>query len=316
MDLQLGGKRALVTGSSSGIGEAIAKSLAAEGAAVVVHGRRQAEANRVASEIAAAGGKAVVAMGDLSSDAGADAVAKVVNDALGGADILVNNAGAYPQTPWLESTAADWTGVYNQNVGSMVRMITRLVPGMKQRGWGRVISLASVVATMPFPGGAGLRGHQERQCQPRSQPGQGVGRHGHYVQRGEPRHDCNAGRRGDAQGDGPAVRASARRFARAGEVCRAKHGAQPQRAAGTCRRHRVRGRLPGQPAGRLHQRRKPPRGRRNRADSQLAPAARSAEAPADGAFFLVNSVDFLLGALEGRPRGFGRADTSPPQKVQ
>jgi NAD(P)-dependent dehydrogenase (short-subunit alcohol dehydrogenase family) len=153
MDLQIGGKRALVTGSSSGIGEAIAKSLAAEGAAVVVHGRRQAEANRVAAEIAAAGGKSVVAIGDLSSDAGADAVAKVVNDALGGADILVNNAGAYPQTPWLESTAADWTGVYNQNVGSMVRMITRLVPGMKQRGWGRVISLASVVATMPFPAG-------------------------------------------------------------------------------------------------------------------------------------------------------------------
>ena len=122
--------------------------------AVVVHGRREAEAKRVAAEIIAAGGKAVVAIGDLSSDAGADAVAKVVNDALGGVDILVNNAGAFPHTPWLESTAADWNNLYNQNVGSMVRMITRLVPGMKQRGWGRVISLASVVATMPFPGGA------------------------------------------------------------------------------------------------------------------------------------------------------------------
>ena len=154
MDLQLTGKRALVTGSSSGIGEAIAKSLAAEGVAVVVHGRREPEAKRVAAEIAAAGGKAVVAIGDLSSDAGADAVAKVVNDAFGGADILVNNAGAYPHAPWLESTAADWTSVYNQNVGSMVRLITRLVPGMKERGWGRVIALASVVATMPFPTGA------------------------------------------------------------------------------------------------------------------------------------------------------------------
>jgi NAD(P)-dependent dehydrogenase (short-subunit alcohol dehydrogenase family) len=154
MDLQLSGKRAVVTGSSSGIGEAIAKSLAAEGVAVVVHGRRADQAKRVAEEIAAAGGKAVVAVGDLSSDAGADAVAKVVNDTLGGVDILVNNAGAFPHTPWLESTAADWNDLYNQNVGSMVRMTTRFVPGMKQRGWGRVISLASVVATMPFPTGA------------------------------------------------------------------------------------------------------------------------------------------------------------------
>ena len=59
MDLQLSGKRALVTGSSSGIGEAIAKSLAAEGVVVVVHGRREAEAKRVAAEIAATDGKAV-----------------------------------------------------------------------------------------------------------------------------------------------------------------------------------------------------------------------------------------------------------------
>jgi 3-oxoacyl-[acyl-carrier protein] reductase len=150
MDLQLSGKRAVVTGSSSGIGEAIAKSLAAEGVAVVVHGRREAQAKRVADEIAADGGRAVVAIADLSTDAGADAVAKTANDALGGVDILVNNAGAFPHFAWLDSTAADWVDIYNQNVGSMVRLITRLVPGMKQRGWGRVISLASIVATMPF----------------------------------------------------------------------------------------------------------------------------------------------------------------------
>jgi NAD(P)-dependent dehydrogenase (short-subunit alcohol dehydrogenase family) len=151
VDLQLSGKRALVTGSSSGIGEAIAKCLAAEGVAVVVHGRRETEAKRVAAEITAAGGKAAVAIGDLSSEAGADAVAKVVSDVLGGADILVNNAGAYPHGPWLEASAADWINLYNQNVGSMVRMINRLVPGMKERGWGRVIGLASAVATLPLP---------------------------------------------------------------------------------------------------------------------------------------------------------------------
>jgi NAD(P)-dependent dehydrogenase (short-subunit alcohol dehydrogenase family) len=152
MDLHLGGKRAVVTGSSSGIGEAIAKRLAAEGAAVVVHGRRESEAKRVAAAITSAGGKAVVALGDLGTDQGAEAVVKVANEAYGGADILVNNAGAFPAGPFLESTAADWVELYNQNVGSMVRMITRLVPGMKERGWGRVISLASVVATMPHAG--------------------------------------------------------------------------------------------------------------------------------------------------------------------
>ncbi len=150
MDLQLVGKRAVVTGSSSGIGEAIARALAAEGVSVVVHGRREAEARRVAAEIGAAGGKAVVALGDLSTDAGADAVARVANDAFDGVDILVNNAGAFPQGPWLESNADEWTDLYNQNVGSMVRLITRLVPGMKRRGWGRVIAIASGVAATPF----------------------------------------------------------------------------------------------------------------------------------------------------------------------
>src|SRR6516165_1256725 len=121
MDLQLVGKRAVVTGSSSGIGEAIAKALAAEGAAVVVHGRREAEARRGAAESTAAGGKAVVAIGDLSSGAGAEGVVRATNRAFGGADILVNNAGAFPHGPWLEPTADQWPELYNQNVGSMVR---------------------------------------------------------------------------------------------------------------------------------------------------------------------------------------------------
>jgi NAD(P)-dependent dehydrogenase (short-subunit alcohol dehydrogenase family) len=151
MDLQLQGKRALVTGSSSGIGEAIAKTLAAEGVAVVVHGRREQEAVRVAGAITAAGGKAAVALGDLGSDAEADAVARKALAAFGGIDILVNNAGSYWEKPWLEATPADWNELYNQNVTSMVRMIRRLVPGMKERGWGRVIAIASVAGNLPMP---------------------------------------------------------------------------------------------------------------------------------------------------------------------
>lgn len=99
MDLQLTGKRALVTGSSSGIGEQIAKTLAAEGAIVIVHGRREEQGKRVAQEITAAGGKAHIALSDLGTDEGVHKVIEAVNAAAGGVDILVNNAGAFPQPP-------------------------------------------------------------------------------------------------------------------------------------------------------------------------------------------------------------------------
>jgi 3-oxoacyl-[acyl-carrier protein] reductase len=151
MDLQIQGKRALVTGSSSGIGEAIAKALAQEGVFVVVQGRREAEVRRVVREIETAGGKAFATLGDLGTDEGAQQVASATLKAVGGVDILVNNAGAFPIKPWLETTAADWVSLYDQNVGSMVRMVNHFVPGMKERGWGRVIAIASGVASLPFP---------------------------------------------------------------------------------------------------------------------------------------------------------------------
>lgn len=93
MDLQLQGKHALVTGSSSGIGAAIAKTLATEGAFVVVNGRNQERANQVMNEIVQNGGKAAVAIGDLSADEPAKQVAEAATKAFGGIGILVNNAG-------------------------------------------------------------------------------------------------------------------------------------------------------------------------------------------------------------------------------
>src|SRR5260221_5003600 len=118
MDLRLAGKRALVTGSSSGIGEAIVKLLAAEGVAVVVHGRNKSRANAVAEAIRAGGGKAEVALGDLTTDAGADAVAGTAQ-AFGAIDILVNHAAGLRQCgvigflSWTEATATDWAQIYN-----------------------------------------------------------------------------------------------------------------------------------------------------------------------------------------------------------
>lgn len=148
MDLQLEGKRALVTGSTSGIGEVIAKTLAAEGVAVVVQGRRKEEAIRVADEITNAGGKAAIAIGDLSTDEGAANVTEQALKAFNGIDILVNNAGVCPDESWFSTSPTQWGNIYNQNVGSMVRMIQQLVPSMKEQGWGRVISISSVIGTM------------------------------------------------------------------------------------------------------------------------------------------------------------------------
>jgi 3-oxoacyl-[acyl-carrier protein] reductase len=147
MDLNLEGKRALVTGSSGGIGAGIARMLACEGAAVVVHGRNRARASQVAQAIQAAGGRAAVATGDLASDSEATSVAEAAAAAFGGIDILVNNAGGRHQqaaNAWFDLTAADWLDTFNTNVVSAVRLIKMLAEPMRQRGWGRIINISSL----------------------------------------------------------------------------------------------------------------------------------------------------------------------------
>ncbi|MGW5715055.1 SDR family NAD(P)-dependent oxidoreductase [Amycolatopsis sp. NPDC003865] len=142
MDLQLTGRRALVTGSSSGLGEAIALLLAQEGADVVVHGRDEARTRAVAEKV----GAKAVAVGDLATDEGADAVA----DAAGDVDVLVNNAGAYDHLGWDDSAPDVWLRTYDVNVVSGVRMIRRFVPGMRARGWGRVIQIGGGLSGQPM----------------------------------------------------------------------------------------------------------------------------------------------------------------------
>jgi 3-oxoacyl-[acyl-carrier protein] reductase len=149
MNLKLSGKRALVTGSSSGLGEAIALLLGAEGAEVVVHGRDETRAKSVAEAITEAGGKAGYAIGDLATDTGADAVARAALEG-GPIDVLVNNAGSYEHLSWTDATPTDWRETYEANVISGVRMIQRLVPQMRERGWGRVITIGGGLAIQPM----------------------------------------------------------------------------------------------------------------------------------------------------------------------
>jgi len=146
MDLKLKGKRAMVTGSSSGLGEAIVKMLAAEGASVVVHGRNEERARKVSEDIINSGGIADIAIGDLSTDKGADAVAQAALKN-GQIDILINNAGATSHKSWGDASTFDWADMYNNNVVSYVRMIQRLVPQMKTLGWGRLCILVEAWAS-------------------------------------------------------------------------------------------------------------------------------------------------------------------------
>lgn len=149
MDLKIIGKRALITGSSSGLGEAIAIMLAAEGAEVIIHGRDEIRTKSVADKINQSGGKAEYAIGDLATEEGADHVV-VAALANGQVDILINNAGVYRGQPWMDVTSKEWLDTYNINVVSGIRMIQRLLPQMRKLGWGRVVQIGGITAIQPM----------------------------------------------------------------------------------------------------------------------------------------------------------------------
>jgi 3-oxoacyl-[acyl-carrier protein] reductase len=154
MDLQLGDKIALVTGSSKGIGEAIAMTLAREGANVVVHGRDRAQTQRVVNSIIANGGRAYAVLGDLTADEAVERLVAEAEERVGTINILVNNAGGSgPQNDWGTTAPAGWAATYDRNVLAAVRVSTRLLPKMRQARWGRVINISSGAATMPPPTG-------------------------------------------------------------------------------------------------------------------------------------------------------------------
>ncbi len=155
MDLQLSGRRVLVTGSSSGIGAAVARMLAEEGARVLVHGRNRERAEQVAKEIGAAG----VAIGDLSTDEACKAVHAEAVAALGGnIEILINNAGGSStgntaKSP-IEIPPDDYISNYNANALAAIRLCHLAVPAMIAAKFGRVINVSSAVAVQPNNVGA------------------------------------------------------------------------------------------------------------------------------------------------------------------
>lgn len=140
MDLQLTGKLALVSGSTAGIGHAIASALAAEGARVIVNGRQQGSVDEAVARIEAGPGGAVLGFaGDLSKAEVAEALAARHPDV----EILVNNLGIFEPKPFEEIPDADWLRFFDVNVLSGVRLARLCLPAMKRANWGRIIFISS-----------------------------------------------------------------------------------------------------------------------------------------------------------------------------
>jgi hypothetical protein len=138
MDLQLNGKTAVVTGSTAGIGLAIASLLAHEGATVVVNGRTQERVEKAIEHIGS-GAKTRGVAADLATARGVDEFVSQVSEA----DILVNNLGIFEPKPFEEISDADWLRFFETNVMSGVRLSRAYLPRMRERNWGRIVFVSS-----------------------------------------------------------------------------------------------------------------------------------------------------------------------------
>lgn len=150
MDLELAGMRALVTGSSGGVGAAIAQRLAHEGCRVVIHGRSEARAAAQAESIRESGGRAEVLLGDLSIRGAPERLTAAVLES-GPIDVLIANAGPFAEHDFIDATDADWQSAFVGNVMSAVGCARGVVPGMRTAGWGRVITIGTRGVATPLP---------------------------------------------------------------------------------------------------------------------------------------------------------------------
>ena len=154
MDLKLSGKRALVTGSTAGIGFSIAKLLAREGAFVYVNGRTE---ERVKKAVAGIEGKVDGVAADLTTEQGAEKLFSRVEKL----DVLVNNLGIFEAKPFLEIEDGEWRRYFEANVLSGIRMTRHYLPQMLEQKWGRIIFISSESGVADSSGDGSLRNDQD-----------------------------------------------------------------------------------------------------------------------------------------------------------
>jgi NAD(P)-dependent dehydrogenase (short-subunit alcohol dehydrogenase family) len=149
---RLNGKIAVVTGSNAGIGEAIAKVFAREGASVVVMGRRQGEVDRVANDIVKDGGKALAVAGSVTDESHIQETVRRTVQQFGRVDILVNNAGVGDFGKRLhEIDDATWMHVLDVNLTGVFRMTRAVLPQMLKQGKGAIVNISSVASLVGLP---------------------------------------------------------------------------------------------------------------------------------------------------------------------
>jgi 3-oxoacyl-[acyl-carrier protein] reductase len=153
MQRHLDGRIAVVTGGSRGIGRSIAEVLAEQGAAVAIGAREHLDAGiELAASITAGGGRAWAGQIDISDDASVLQFFKSATEALGPPDILVNNAGVARDTHVVLTDIGRWDDVLDINLNGAFRCVRATVRGMLVRGWGRIINISSVSASVPLTG--------------------------------------------------------------------------------------------------------------------------------------------------------------------
>ena len=150
--MRLQGKRALITGGTSGIGRAIAEAFAREGAQVVIGGRDGQRGWAVAQAITDAGGSATFIQADLAIVGDVRRMAAAATEALGQVDILVNNAGIFSFAPTEQLPESTYDAIMATNVKGLFFLTAALAPGMAERGYGKIINITTMAAYFGLPG--------------------------------------------------------------------------------------------------------------------------------------------------------------------
>ncbi|HEX6629569.1 MAG TPA: SDR family NAD(P)-dependent oxidoreductase, partial [Gemmatimonadaceae bacterium] len=149
MDLGLRGRSALIAAASRGLGRAVAEELAAEGADLTICARGEEALGEAAEALRAAGARVVAVAADLSDPAGVERVVAAAEEAYGRVDVLVTNTGGPPAGPFEAHSADVWRDAIRQNLESVLNLVRRVLPGMRERGWGRIVNITSMAVKQP-----------------------------------------------------------------------------------------------------------------------------------------------------------------------